>query len=145
MATLYNRGDRGIVGSVSSGDFLDNVEILNESDAYTTDMKNAYDYLNDYPLTLSDGKNFSFIHLQGVHLPNKYDRDFNLATDDNKNSVVDGMIQSFKIINLYIGQMKELGVVNFCVYELSELVPEPTSATLSLLALAALAVRRRRC
>ncbi|MBQ8376239.1 MAG: IdeS/Mac family cysteine endopeptidase [Akkermansia sp.] len=43
------------------------------------------------------------------------------------------------------GQMKELGVVNFCVYELSELVPEPTSATLSLLALAALAVRRRRC
>ena len=43
------------------------------------------------------------------------------------------------------GQMKELGVVNFCVYELSELVPEPTSATLSLLALAALAARRRRC
>ena len=43
------------------------------------------------------------------------------------------------------GQMKEFGVVNFCVYGLSELVPEPSSATLSLLALAALAVRRRRC
>ncbi len=42
-------------------------------------------------------------------------------------------------------QMKEFGVVNFCVYGLSELVPEPTSATLSLLALAALAARRRRC
>ena len=43
------------------------------------------------------------------------------------------------------GQMKGLGVVNFCVYGLTELVPEPTSATLSLLALAALAARRRRC
>ena len=43
------------------------------------------------------------------------------------------------------GQMKEFGVVNFCVRGLSELVPEPTSATLSLLALAALAARRRRC
>ena len=43
------------------------------------------------------------------------------------------------------GQMKEFGVVNFCVHGLSELVPEPTSATLSLLALAALAARRRRC
>ena len=43
------------------------------------------------------------------------------------------------------GQMKEFGVVNFCVRGLSELVPEPSSATLSLLALAALAARRRRC
>lgn len=43
------------------------------------------------------------------------------------------------------GQMKEFGVVNFCVHGLSELAPEPTSATLSLLALAALAARRRRC
>lgn len=43
------------------------------------------------------------------------------------------------------GQMKEFGVVNFRVRGLSELVPEPSSATLSLLALAALAARRRRC
>ncbi|MBE6416113.1 MAG: hypothetical protein E7032_06225 [Akkermansiaceae bacterium] len=42
-------------------------------------------------------------------------------------------------------QMKEFGVVNFCVRGLSELAPEPSSATLSLLALAALAARRRRC
>lgn len=42
-------------------------------------------------------------------------------------------------------QMKEFGVVNFCVRGLSVLVPEPTSATLSLMALAALAARRRRC
>ena len=42
------------------------------------------------------------------------------------------------------GQMKEFGVVNFRVRGLSELAPEPTSATLSLLALAALAARRRR-
>ncbi len=44
----------------------------------------------------------------------------------------------------YTEQMKELGVVNFCVYGLSELVPEPSSATLSLLALCGLVTRRRR-
>ena len=42
------------------------------------------------------------------------------------------------------GQMKEFGVVNFRVRGLSELAPEPSSATLSLLALAVLAARRRR-
>ena len=102
---------RGIVGSVSSGDFQDSVQIVNKDlDVYTTDMKNAYDYLNEHPLTLSDGKNFSFIHLQGTHLPNKYDRDFNEADEEERYSVVEGMIQSFKIINMYIEQLKELGI-----------------------------------
>lgn len=102
---------RGIVGSVSSGDFQDSVQIVNKDlDVYTTDMKNAYDYLNEHPLTLSDGKNFSFIHLQGTHLPNKYDRDFNEADEEERYSVLEGMIQSFKIINMYIEQLKELGI-----------------------------------
>ena len=102
---------RGIVGVVSSTDFQDSVQIIsNEADKYTTDMKNAYDYLSEHPLKLSEGKNFSFIHIQGVHLPNVYDRDFNPVGDDAKYSTEDAMIQSFKIINLYIKQLKELGL-----------------------------------
>lgn len=102
---------RGLVGSVSSEDFQDDVQIVNkDASAYSTDMKDAYDYLKAHPLTLSEGKNFSFIHFQGTHLPNTYDRDFNEADEDERYSVADGMIQSFKIINLYIEQMKELGI-----------------------------------
>ena len=102
---------RGIVGVVSSTDFQDSVQIIsNEADKYTTDMKNAYDYLNAHPLTVSGGKNFSFIHIQGVHLPNVYDKDFAPVDDSSKYSVEDAMIQSFKIINLYIKQLKELGL-----------------------------------
>ena len=99
---------RGIVGVVSSTDFQDSVQIIsNEADKYTTDMKNAYDYLNAHPLTVSGGKNFSFIHIQGVHLPNVYDKDFAPVDDSSKYSVEDAMIQSFKIINLYIKQLKD--------------------------------------
>ena len=102
---------RGAVGNITSGDFLDHVEILkDDAESYSTDMKAAYDFFSNNPLTLDGQKNFSFVHLQGVHLPNKYDKDFNIATDDNKYSSVDAMIQSFKIINLYIEQMKELGI-----------------------------------
>ena len=61
-------------------------------------------------MTVQGDKNFSFIHIQGTHLPNAYNRDFLPADETEKYSIPDAMIQSFKIINLYIEQMKELGI-----------------------------------
>ena len=102
---------RDMIGSISTDDFSKHVSLVSDdSAAYTTDMKEVYDYMTSHPLKVDGEKNFSFIHIQGVHLPNKYDRDFNPATEDNKWSDVDGMIQSFKIINLYIEQLKALGL-----------------------------------
>ncbi len=100
-----------LIGSIASDDFQDHVELVNNDAAsYSTDMKEVYDYLGEHPMSVSGEKNFSFIHIQGVHLPNKYDRDFDPATDDNEWDEVEGMIQSFKIINRYIEQLKELGL-----------------------------------
>jgi len=102
---------RGAVGNITSDTFKENVEILNNDAAvYTTDMKDTYEYLSSHPLELEGEKNFSFIHLQGVHLPNKYNADFEVAEGSEKTSVTDAMIQSFKIINLYLKQLKELGI-----------------------------------
>ena len=102
---------RGLIGSIATDDFGDHVSLVNnDAAAYSTDMKEVYDYLSANPMRTDGKKNFSFIHIQGVHLPNKYDRDFEPATDDNKWDEVEGMIQSFKIIDLYIKQLKEQGL-----------------------------------
>ena len=102
---------RDMIGSIASDDFMDHVELVSDdSAAYTTDMKEVYEHLGAHPIRVEGEKNFSFIHIQGTHLPNKYDRNFDPATDDNKWSEIDGMIQSFKIINRYIEQLKELGL-----------------------------------
>ena len=102
---------RELVGAISSDDFTRHVDILDyDSEAYSTDMKVLYEHLGENPLTTGAEKSFSFIHIQGVHLPNKYDRNFEPATDDNDMDEIEAMIQSFKIINLYIEQLKELGL-----------------------------------
>ena len=102
---------RDMIGNISTDDFSKHVSLISDdSAAYTTDMKEVYEYMQAHPLRVEGDKSFSFIHIQGVHLPNKYDRDFEPATDDNKWSDADAMIQSFKIINLYIEQLKELGL-----------------------------------
>ena len=102
---------RSLVGRIASDDFSRHIELISDTSViYTSDMKAAYDQLSENPMTVKEGKNFSFIHLQGTHLPNKYDRNFNPATEDNEHNPEDAMIQSFKIIDLYIKQLKELGL-----------------------------------
>ena len=102
---------RDLIGNISSDDFSRHIELVgDDSTAYSTDMKDVYEYLGENPLRVSGEKQFSFIHIQGIHLPNKYDRDFNPATDENDMDEVESMIQSFKIINRYIEQLKELGL-----------------------------------
>lgn len=103
---------KGIVGNISSPDFEKHVTyISNEAPTYTTDMKNLYDFLSENELeTDSDGKNFSFIHFDGCHLPNKYNADFGPANDAEANDPVNSLRQSFQIIHRYLDQLKELGL-----------------------------------
>jgi hypothetical protein len=78
---------------------------------FTSDMKNVYEFLRQNPLQLDQEKNnFSFIHIAGCHLPNLYNQDFSPVSDEERNSATSAMIQSFKIINLYLEQLKELGL-----------------------------------
>ena len=105
---------KSLVGELSTPQFNDHVLAIADYPAYTCDMKNMYEYLRDNPLSVDESceKNYSFIHISGTHLPNKYDEDFN-ALDSNsplKQDAVCAMKQSFKILNLYIDQLKALGV-----------------------------------
>lgn len=103
---------KSVVGNISTPSFKQYVEYDTEQVKYTTDMRNAYLYLNDHAPALSDAeKNFSFIHLEGCHVPNPYNADFQPAvTAEDQNSPTVSLKQSFHIINLYLVKLKELGL-----------------------------------
>lgn len=105
-------GVKSVVGNISTSSFNKHVTyVSNDEAAYTTDLRDAYYYLVDHPMeTYSHKKNLTFVHVEGLHLPNEYDENFNALTVDNDYNVISGMTQSFKIINLYISQLKELGL-----------------------------------
>lgn len=103
---------KSIVGNISSPDFEKHVTyISNDAPTYTTDMKDLYDFLSENELeTFSDGKNFSFIHFDGCHLPNKYNENFEPANAAEADDPVNSIRQSFKIVHRYLEQLKELGL-----------------------------------
>ena len=103
---------KNTVGSISTSDFQKYIVYETEYPKYeSADMKIIYDYLTDHPLTLTEEKNnFTFLHIAGCHLPNKYNENFEAPEkSDEWNSMV-SMKQSFQIINLYIDQLKALGL-----------------------------------
>ena len=75
-------------------------------------MREVYNYLEENRPSLSEAdKNFSFIHLEGCHIPNRYNENFKPAvTSNDKNSPTVSLKQSFAIINKYILKLKELGL-----------------------------------
>lgn len=103
---------KDLVGAISTSSFNKYVVyVADEDPLYTTDLRDAYYYLSDHPMeTYSDKKNFTFIHIEGTHLPNEYDEDFNPLPNSNNYDVISAMTQSFKIVNLYLTQLKELGL-----------------------------------
>ena len=98
-------------GNINSGIFEQYVNYEAEYDKYTTDMKDAYDFLSANPLTVYSGENnFSFIHITGCHMPNLYDGNFDPVEESDEHNPVVALQQSFRIINLYLEQLKELGL-----------------------------------
>lgn len=102
---------RFTVGDIRTTTF-DKYALFDESeyDVYDTDMKKVYSGV-DGEFTFRDAeKGYSLIHMAGCHLPNQYDEHFNPVSEEEKNSPVVAMKQSFKIISAYINQMKRMGV-----------------------------------
>ncbi len=100
-----------LAGNVSTADFSKYFVYNSEHPQYTSDMRDAYSYLNKHPMTTFDNaNNFTFIHLAGCHLPVPYDESFEKADGEERNDPTNAMKQSFTIINLYLRQLKELGL-----------------------------------
>lgn len=87
----------------------------NETDKFTTDQKFVYDLVNNSEFYLdNENNNFSFIHIQGCHMPNVYDESFNDMGEDHPdrwNELV-AINTSMQIINVYIEELKARGLYN---------------------------------
>ena len=102
---------KGWTGDISTPQFEKYMDYGTQAPVFSGDMKNAYDYLDRNAMQVVQGKNnFAFIHIAGCHLPNHYNQDFSPVSPEEKDSVPSAMIQSFKIINRYLDQLKELGL-----------------------------------
>lgn len=103
-----------VVGSdLSTPLFSKYVTFETEYPKYEIDNRSVY-----YALTGSeysentDSNTFSFIHMQGIHLPNLYDKDWN-EIDSSHESAYDSALAvkvSMESINAYIQKMKQMGV-----------------------------------
>ena len=105
----YGYSDASVMGRYAT-----NICDAEYSDSkYSTDQKAVFDMLSGSKYTLDSQKNnFSFIHIQGCHLPNSYDEDFNVLDenhDDRWNELV-AINTSMQIIDAYIGQLKQNGL-----------------------------------
>lgn len=103
-----------VVGSdLSTPLFAKYVNLQTEYPMYDIDNRNVY-----YTLTGSkysentDSNTFSFIHMQGTHLPNLYDKDWNEIDSSHESAFDDALAVkvSMESINAYIAKMKEMGV-----------------------------------
>ena len=106
---------QGLVGNISTPTFDKYVEYDMSYDLYKTDMKDVYAHLTEDALRLRESeKGYSFIHIDGCHKSTIYDSDFNELPEGDpeglRNSTVNVMTQSFKIISRYLAEMKRLGV-----------------------------------
>ncbi len=106
---------QGLVGNISTPTFDKYVQYDMTYDIFSTDMKKTYGVMTEDEFTLRESdKGYSFIHIDGCHKSTIYDSDFNELPEGDpaglKNSTVNVMTQSFKIISRYIAEMKRLGV-----------------------------------
>lgn len=108
--SYYSYKDASVMGK-----YISNIVTADAENVYSTDQKAVYDLLKNAEYSANFNKNnFSFIHIQGCHLPNSYDESFNVMGEDHSdrwNELV-AINTSMQIIDTYIAQMKELGIYN---------------------------------
>ena len=103
---------KGWVGVINTSDFNGYIEYEANKPLFDSGMKDVYEWMTAEDFTTYDGnKNFSFIHINGCHMPNSYYEDFSIVQNDSDKWDSNlGMKVSFKLINYYINQLKELGL-----------------------------------
>ena len=118
---IYTDDYYGYIDASVMGRYASNIcEATYSEKEYSTDQKFAFDLVRGSEFTFdSEKNNFSFIHIQGCHLPNTYDENFNVFSEDDSdrwNELV-SINTSMQIINIYIQELKAAGL-----YESSTIV-----------------------
>jgi len=103
---------KGWVGTINSSDFNGYIEYEANKPLFDSGMKDVYDWMTESAFTLqSENKNFTFLHINGCHMPNSYYEDFSpVLSDRDKWDEKLSMRVSFKLVNYYLDEMKRLGV-----------------------------------
>lgn len=103
---------KGWVGVINTSDFNGYIEYEANKPLFDSGMKDVYDWMTEDDFVTYEGnKNFSFIHINGCHMPNSYYEDFSLVLDENDKWDSNlAMRVSFQLVNYYLDQLKELGL-----------------------------------
>lgn len=100
---------KGIMGNISTNANANIVLQSRAESAYTLDLKNVYNAVTDKSFTLSEKKNFSYIHVDGCH-DVIYNEKWKTPTGDEVGNYALAVRVNFKIIDRYLQEMKRLGV-----------------------------------
>ena len=85
------------------------LEDIKEEDLYSWDNIDNYKYILNKPVTLTDKKQYKFIHTNGVHPPYNEDQNLNKVSEANSSETKE-MQASLKLLVSYINMLKENGV-----------------------------------
>ena len=86
-----------------------NIEDLKPEDLFSWDNIDNYQYILNKPVTLTDKKQFKFIHTNGVHPPYNEDQNLNKVSEANSSETKE-MQASLKLLVSYINMLKQNGV-----------------------------------
>jgi hypothetical protein len=76
---------------------------------FTDSNMQFYNDINELPITFTDDKCFKFIHIEGAHIPYRYDKYMNVYYDYT--STYTGNVEAcFTIVNAYLQKLKDSGV-----------------------------------
>ncbi|MDE5943716.1 MAG: hypothetical protein K2H30_05875 [Clostridia bacterium] len=82
---------------------------VNGYDGYLTDNDTVYNQTSASPFELREGKNFSFVHIEGCH-DITFDYISKNLTSKQKSRVAASVQNSFRVVNEYIKALKDAGL-----------------------------------
>lgn len=97
------------LGTVSMQAFSNLLGLPDGNDIYQAWNSDVYPDIQNTEITKVDDKCFRFIHIEGAHVPFRYDKDVNVI-DSSEGSYKQNMEASMTIVNAYLEMLKEAGV-----------------------------------
>ena len=97
------------LGSVSMQAFSNLTTLPDGYEKFVAWNDNVYPDILNTEITKVDDKCFRFIHIEGAHVPFRYDRDVNVI-DSSEGSYVQNMEASMTVVNAYLERLKKDGV-----------------------------------
>ena len=97
------------LAKVNMEDFNRLLQLDNEEELFSANNADFYQDAGDAEIVTVDDKCFRFIHIEGAHVPFRYDKDVNLI-DEAQGSYPQNMACSMTILARYLQRLKDAGI-----------------------------------